>query len=152
MRPLPLVLTLDSGPRRHRPHPGDPHHTGGMPSERARRGTRRRFSKPSAVLDEHWTTLDGVEVFYRESRGPADSSVMLHLHGFGMSGAYLVPTAERLAGEFHTFVPDLPGFGRSGNSLQPLDVPDLAARGGGLPRRPRRRVGHRSSATRWAAP
>ena len=84
------------------------------------------MSKPSAVLAEHWTTLDGVEVFYRESPGPADGSVMVHLHGFGMSGAYLVPTAERLAGEFHTFVPDLPGFGRSGNSIQPLDVTDLA--------------------------
>jgi pimeloyl-ACP methyl ester carboxylesterase len=43
-----------------------------------------------------------------------------------MSGAYLVPTAERLAGEFHTLVPDLPGFGRSGNALRPLDVTDLA--------------------------
>ena len=84
------------------------------------------MSKPSAVLAEHWTTLDGVEVFYRESPGPADGSAMVHLHGFGMSGAYLVPTAERLAGEFHTFVPDLPGFGRSGNSVQPLDVTDLA--------------------------
>ncbi len=78
------------------------------------------------MLDEHWTTLDGVEVFYRESPGPADGPVMLHLHGFGMSGAYLVPTAERLAEEFHTFVPDLPGFGRSGNSLLPMDVTDLA--------------------------
>ena len=78
------------------------------------------------MLAEHWTTLEGVEVFYRESPGPADGSVMVHLHGFGMSGAYLVPTAERLAGEFHTFVPDLPGFGRSGNSARPLDVTDLA--------------------------
>ncbi len=78
------------------------------------------------MLAEHWTTLEGVEVFYRESPGPADGSVMVHLHGFGMSGAYLVPTAERLAGEFHTFVPDLPGFGRSGNSTRPLDVTDLA--------------------------
>jgi pimeloyl-ACP methyl ester carboxylesterase len=78
------------------------------------------------VLAEHWTTLDGVEVFYRESPGPADGSVMVHVHGFGMSGAYLVPTAERLAGEFHTFVPDLPGFGRSGNPARPLDVTDLA--------------------------
>jgi pimeloyl-ACP methyl ester carboxylesterase len=50
----------------------------------------------------------------------------VHLHGFGMSGAYLVPTAKRLAGEFHTFVPDLPGFGHSGNSALPLDVTDLA--------------------------
>ena len=97
-----------------------------MPSERARRGTRRRLSKPSSGLAEHWTTLDGVEVFYRESPGPVDAPVMLHLHGFGMSGAYLVPTAERLAEQYHTLVPDLPGFGRSGNSDQPLDVTDLA--------------------------
>jgi pimeloyl-ACP methyl ester carboxylesterase len=52
---------------------------------------------------------------------------MMHMHGFGLSGRYLLPTAEQLAGEFHTLVPDLPGFGRSGRSLQPLDVPDLAA-------------------------
>ena len=97
-----------------------------MPSERARRGTRRRLSKPSSALTEHWTTLDGVEVFYRESAGPADAPVMLHLHGFGMSGAYLVPTAERLAEQHHTLVPDLPGFGRSGNTARPLDVTDLA--------------------------
>jgi pimeloyl-ACP methyl ester carboxylesterase len=51
---------------------------------------------------------------------------MLHLHGFGMSGAYLVPTAERLAAEFQTYVPDLPGFGRSGKALRALDVTDLA--------------------------
>jgi pimeloyl-ACP methyl ester carboxylesterase len=51
---------------------------------------------------------------------------MLHLHGFGLSGRYLLPTAERLADEFHTLVPDLPGFGRSGRPVDPLDVPDLA--------------------------
>jgi pimeloyl-ACP methyl ester carboxylesterase len=37
-----------------------------------------------------------------------------------------VPTAERLAAEFHTYVPDLPGSGRSGNTLRPFDVTDLA--------------------------
>jgi len=51
---------------------------------------------------------------------------MMHLHGFGLSGRYLLPTAELLADEFHTFVPDLPGFGRSGKPKDPLDVPDLA--------------------------
>ncbi len=51
---------------------------------------------------------------------------MVHVHGFGLSGRYLLPTAERLADDFHTLVPDLPGFGRSGRSVDPLDVPDLA--------------------------
>ena len=51
---------------------------------------------------------------------------MMHVHGFGLSGRYLLPTAELLAEEFHTLVPDLPGFGRSGGANYRLDVPDLA--------------------------
>ncbi len=51
---------------------------------------------------------------------------MMHLHGFGLSGRYLLPTAERLGDEYHTFVPDLPGFGRSGKVPNALDIPDLA--------------------------
>jgi len=77
-------------------------------------------------LVERWTSNDGVKVFYRESPGPPDASPMMHLHGFGLSGRYLLPTAELLAGEFRTLVPDLPGFGRSGRPRQPLDVPELA--------------------------
>ena len=90
-------------------------------------GTRRRIGRPSGPLTERWTTIDGVEVFYRESMPSPDAPVMMHLHGFGISGRYLLPTAERLAGEFHTLVPDLPGFGRSGRPPHPLDVVDLAA-------------------------
>ena len=71
--------------------------------------------------------IDGVDVFYRESPHPtADARVMAHIHGFGLSGRYLLPTAERLADEFHTYVPDLPGFGRSGKKRDMLDIPDLA--------------------------
>lgn len=70
--------------------------------------------------------IDGVDVFYRESVNPPDARVMTHLHGFGLSGRYLLPTAELLADEFHTLVPDLPGFGRSGKSRAGLDIPDLA--------------------------
>lgn len=51
---------------------------------------------------------------------------MMHIHGFGLSGRYLLPTAERLGDEFHTLVPDLPGFGRSQRAPGALDVPDLA--------------------------
>jgi pimeloyl-ACP methyl ester carboxylesterase len=96
-------------------------------SERRRKGTPRRVGRPRGQLSEHWTTIDDVRVFYRESVPAPDAPVMMHLHGFGLSGRYLLPTAEQLAGDFHTLVPDLPGFGRSGRSLHPLDVPDLAA-------------------------
>src|SRR5918993_3176360 len=91
-----------------------------------RRGTPRRLTRPASALAERWTTVDGVDVFYRESPEPPDAPVMMHLHGFGLSGRYLLPTAERLADEFHTLVPDLPGFGRSAKAGALLDVPDLA--------------------------
>jgi pimeloyl-ACP methyl ester carboxylesterase len=96
------------------------------PSARARRGTKRRLSRPASRLAERWTTIEDVDVFYRESPHPPDAPVMMHLHGFGLSGRYLLPTAEELADEFHILVPDLPGFGRSGNAIEPLTVPELA--------------------------
>ena len=58
-------------------------------------------SRPASRLAERWTTIDGVDVFYRESPNPPDAPVMVHLHGFGLSGRYLLPTAEALADEFH---------------------------------------------------
>lgn len=92
------------------------------PARRARRAAR-----PPSPLSEHRTTVDGVRVFFRESRpARADAPAMVHLHGFAMSGRYLVPTAERLASGFHVFVPDLPGCGRSGRPRTPLDIEQLA--------------------------
>ncbi|MET4639342.1 alpha/beta hydrolase [Mycetocola sp. 2940] len=91
-----------------------------------RRRARLTPKRPASTLAERWTTIDGVDVFYRESPNPPDAPVMMHLHGFGLSGRYLLPTAERLSSEFHTFVPDLPGFGRSGKPPRALDVPGLA--------------------------
>lgn len=92
----------------------------------ARHRERMHPRKPQSSLAERWTTVDGIDVFYRESQNPPDAPVMMHVHGFGLSGRYLLPTAERLGDEFHTLVPDLPGFGRSGKAKNALDVPDLA--------------------------
>ncbi|GAA1444175.1 alpha/beta hydrolase [Leifsonia poae] len=88
--------------------------------------TRKLPRRPASALAERWTTIDGIDVFYRESPAPPDAPVMMHVHGFGLSGRYLLPTAELLRDEFHTLVPDLPGFGRSDKVDVPLDVPDLA--------------------------
>lgn len=88
---------------------------------------RKLPRRPASSLAEKWTSIDGVDVFYRESPdSPTDARVMAHVHGFGLSGRYLLPTAERLSNEFRTFVPDLPGFGRSGKRRDMLDIPDLA--------------------------
>ena len=101
---------------------------GPSPDAARRRSPRdlvRRRPRPPSRLSNRWTTVDGVMVFYRESKNPPDAPVMMHLHGFGLSGSYLVPTANELADDYHTLVPDLPGFGRSGKA-KALDVPDLA--------------------------
>ncbi|MGH1549848.1 alpha/beta fold hydrolase [Leifsonia poae] len=87
---------------------------------------RKLPRRPASGLAERWTTVDGIDVFYRESVSPPDAPAMMHVHGFGLSGRYLLPTAERLANDFHTLVPDLPGFGRSGRAPNGLDIPDLA--------------------------
>ncbi|MEV8266379.1 alpha/beta fold hydrolase [Microbacterium sp. NPDC076911] len=88
---------------------------------------RKLPRKPASRLAEKWTHVDDVDVFYRESPvATADSRVMAHIHGFGLSGRYLLPTAEILSDDFHTYVPDLPGFGRSGRKKGMLDIPDLA--------------------------
>ncbi|WP_431277159.1 alpha/beta fold hydrolase [Leifsonia poae] len=95
-------------------------------SAESRRRERKTPRRPASSLAERWTNIDGIDVFYRESPNPPDAPAMMHLHGFGLSGRYLLPTAERLRDEFHTLVPDLPGYGRSGNPPHALDVPHLA--------------------------
>ena len=110
-------------------------------SSESRRRQRRTPRRPASSLAERWIEVDGIDVFYRESPDPPDAPVMMHVHGFGLSGRYLLPTAERLADDFHTLVPDLPGFGRSGKAADRLDVPDLADCRREVPRRPRDRAG-----------
>jgi pimeloyl-ACP methyl ester carboxylesterase len=67
--------------------------------------------------------VDGLPMFHRVclDAGP-DADTIVHVHGFGISGTYLEPTAARLAGRYNTFVPDLPGAGRS---IRPDVAPDL---------------------------
>ncbi len=78
-----------------------------------------------------WTqgrvSAGGRELFYRRSTGPSDAVPIVHLHGFAISGAYLMPTARRLVHHAVNLVPDLPGYGHSPRRGRPLDIPELAA-------------------------
>jgi 2-hydroxy-6-oxonona-2,4-dienedioate hydrolase len=49
------------------------------------------------------------------------------VHGLGVSGHYLLPTARALAGDFRVVVPDLPGFGLSMRPTRPLLLAELSA-------------------------
>src|SRR4029079_13921438 len=60
--------------------------------------------------------VDGLSIFYREA-GPRDAPVILLLHGLPSSSRMFEPLLTRLAGRYHLFAPDYPGFGHS-------DAPD----------------------------
>ena len=83
--------------------------------------------KPVPPLISGWVIVDGLPVFHRSylDAGPA-ADAMVHVHGFGISGTYLEPTAALLASRYRTFVPDLPGMGRSMRPAGGLDLPGLA--------------------------
>jgi 2-hydroxy-6-oxonona-2,4-dienedioate hydrolase len=49
------------------------------------------------------------------------------VHGLGVSGRYLLPTAKALAGDFRVVVPELPGFGQSVRPPRPLRLTELSA-------------------------
>ncbi len=66
------------------------------------------------------------EFFYRHA-GPRDGAPsMVHIHGFAISGSYLLPTAALLTDDFDTYVPDLPGYGRTPGPRRPLGITALA--------------------------
>ena len=65
----------------------------------------------------------------RVAEGRAERPVVL-VHGFVVSGRYMVPTARRLAPDFQVYVPDLPGFGGSekpSNALTLVQLVDALA-------------------------
>lgn len=84
-------------------------------------------------MDEHkrphdlWTSIAGGKVYARDYREPGQSGPPIVLvHGSGVSGYYLTPTAEHLARDYPTLIPDLPGNGRSEKPSHILTVPELA--------------------------
>ena len=69
--------------------------------------------------------VGGTSVYCRRSTDEGGVP-LLHLHGFAISGAYLMPTARALAARGVNVVPDLPGYGRSERRDHVLDIPGLA--------------------------
>ena len=57
---------------------------------------------------------------------PPGAPALVLVHGSGLSGRYMIPTARELTGEFRVYVPDLPGYGFSGDPGAALGVPQLA--------------------------
>ena len=79
--------------------------------------------------EDGWVTerlpVEGRSLYCRRST-EGHGVPAVHIHGFGISGAYLMPTARALAGRRVNVVPDLPGYGRSQRREHVLGIPALA--------------------------
>jgi 2-hydroxy-6-oxonona-2,4-dienedioate hydrolase len=74
-----------------------------------------------------WSPVGGLSIHARVSEGgPPGGLPVVLVHGYGVSGSYMVPVARRIAAERPVYVPDLPGHGRSDKPERPLRVPELA--------------------------
>jgi 2-hydroxy-6-oxonona-2,4-dienedioate hydrolase len=79
---------------------------------RARRGVASRRIVAGGLGIHAWAAGEG------------DPVVLVH--GFGVSGRYMLPLAQSLARWFSVFVPELPGSGRSQKPPMPLGIGGLA--------------------------
>lgn len=76
--------------------------------------TSRTMSRGAAapVTHHRTTTVDGVEIFYREAGRP-DAPVIVLLHGFPSSSHMFRKLIPALADRYRVIAPDYPGFGQS---------------------------------------
>ncbi len=88
---------------------------------------RLRVHAPGWTWDS--ARINGRDLYFRRNDTAGQETPVVHLHGFALSGSYLMPTAKRLAVRGLNIVPDLPGYGRSPHPRgSPLDIPALAER------------------------
>jgi len=74
-------------------------------------------------LASRWLEVLGLRM---HARVGGDGTPVVLVHGYGVSGTYMLPLARSLASSFSVFAPDLPGYGRSERPRTPLDIPGLA--------------------------
>jgi pimeloyl-ACP methyl ester carboxylesterase len=67
--------------------------------------------------------VDGLRI-HTWTAGQGEPVVLVH--GFGVSGRYMLPLARSLAAGFSVFTPELPGYGRSQKPRVPLAIGGLA--------------------------
>jgi pimeloyl-ACP methyl ester carboxylesterase len=74
--------------------------------------TSRVEASPASIVHYRYTTVNGVNIFYREA-GPAGAPVVLLLHGFPTSSQMFRNLIPALDDRYRVIAPDYPGFGLS---------------------------------------
>lgn len=79
-------------------------------------------------MQSQYTTVEGLSIHDRRSAesAPDDAPVLILVHGAGLSGRYMIPTAEYLTPDYRVYVPDLPGYGDSDKPEPPFNLSQLA--------------------------
>lgn len=82
----------------------------------------------SKALHSQWWKVGGCDMHVRAAAGAGGNAgvPLVLVHGLGVSGAYFMPAAKRLATAFDVYVPDLPGHGLSGTPASPPDIAGYA--------------------------
>ena len=80
------------------------------------------------TLQSTYTQVNGVRVHALASVDPAPpgAGAIVLVHGSGLSHQYMIPTARLLTSDFRVYVPDIPGYGDSGDPGEVLNVPEMA--------------------------
>src|SRR6266576_610236 len=92
-------------------------------SSRLAAASEPRLNPGSQLTSRRFEVL-GVRI---HARTGGEGTPVVLLHGYGVSGTYMLPLARSLTRSFSVFVPDLPGFGRSEQPPAPLDITGLAS-------------------------
>lgn len=79
-------------------------------------------------LRSTYTSVDGLRMHSLVSveRAPVDAPALVLVHGSGLSGQYMIPTARELTDAFRVYIPDIPGYGDSDDPGRILNVPEMA--------------------------
>lgn len=88
---------------------------------------KAQYMDPGPLRDT-WTQVKGIRMHALTSteRAPAGAPAVVLVHGSGLSGQYMIPTARELTPHVRVYVPDMPGFGKSDKPDEVFDVPALA--------------------------
>jgi len=80
-------------------------------------------TRATPTLDARWDEVEGLRL---HACAGGDGPPVVLVHGYGVSGRYMLPLAGALAGSCSVYVPDLPGHGRSDPPHGPLGIAELA--------------------------
>ena len=75
--------------------------------------------EPAAWQARHWTSRDGLKLFYRDYAGPSDRPPIVCLPGLTRNSRDFEAFANRYAGRFRVIAPDFRGRGMSERDPQP---------------------------------